>query len=60
MPAVFYLPVETTSWRLARVYQLRDLFPTVTVERVPGDHRTCIIGHASVIGQKMRQALGPQ
>jgi hypothetical protein len=29
----------------------------VTVEMVPGDHRTCIIEHASAIGQKMRQAI---
>jgi amino acid adenylation domain-containing protein len=58
VPAIFYMPVETHPGRLARVYRLRRLFPAVTVEMVPGDHRTCIIGHASAIGQKMRQALG--
>jgi amino acid adenylation domain-containing protein len=57
VPAIFYMPVETHPARLARVYRLRALFPGVTVEMVPGDHRTCIIEHASAIGQKMRQAI---
>jgi pimeloyl-ACP methyl ester carboxylesterase len=58
VPATFYLPAETAPSRLARVYRLREFFPAVAVETVPGNHRTCIIDHATPLGHEMKKAIG--
>ena len=40
-----------------QMHRVRDLFPIVTIETVPGDHRTSIITHTSHLVKKMEKIL---
>jgi hypothetical protein len=58
VPITIYSPAENPPALLKAINRIRDLFPTVTVERVPGDHRGCVSTHASALVAKMKKALG--
>jgi pimeloyl-ACP methyl ester carboxylesterase len=58
VPTTFYVPAKTPPLRLAWLNHVRDIFPDVVVETVPGNHRTCIIEHASVLTAEMKKTLG--
>ena len=57
VPTTLYFPEETPPSSLSRADHAREIFPIVTVEMVPGNHRTCIIKYTSALVDKMKLTL---
>jgi amino acid adenylation domain-containing protein len=58
VPITVYLPEETPPSLLRSARRIREIFPTMTVETVPGDHRSCVSKHTSALVAKMKKTLG--
>jgi acyl transferase domain-containing protein/pimeloyl-ACP methyl ester carboxylesterase/acyl carrier protein len=57
IPTTLYYSDQSMP-RSYRVQRAHEIFPTVTVEMVPGNHVTCITKHASTVADKMQNTLG--
>jgi acyl transferase domain-containing protein/acyl carrier protein len=57
IPTTLYFSDESIP-RSYRVQLAHEMFPTVTVEMVPGNHVTCITKYASTVADKMHNTLG--
>jgi amino acid adenylation domain-containing protein len=57
VPATLYFTEETPQPRFSLADRAHEIFPTVTVEIVPGNLRTCIIKPASALDDKMEKIL---
>jgi hypothetical protein len=58
LPATFYFPEATPDASLARLPAVTRLDPACyQVERLPGDHTTCMTKHIDVLAQKIARAL---
>lgn len=58
IPATFYFPEATSETSLARLASASRLDPArYRVERLPGDHTTCMTKHIDVLAQKIAHAL---
>jgi amino acid adenylation domain-containing protein len=57
VPTTFYLPIDSPPSRLSWLNHVRRIFLSVTIEMIPGNHRTCVIDHASVLAQKMKKTI---
>jgi pimeloyl-ACP methyl ester carboxylesterase len=57
IPTTLYFSDESIP-RSYRVQLAQEMFPTVTVEMVPGNHVTCITKYASIVADKMHHTLG--
>ena len=57
VPTTLYFPEETPPSSLSRADHAREIFPIVSVQMVPGNHRTCIIKHTSALVDKMKETL---
>jgi hypothetical protein len=57
VPTTLYFPEEAPT-SLQRANFIREIFPIVTVETVPGYHRTCVIKHSSALVDKIKKTLG--
>jgi hypothetical protein len=61
IPATFYFPEATSEASLARLASASRLDPAhYNVERLPGDHTTCMTKHIDVLAQKMAHVLASQ
>jgi pimeloyl-ACP methyl ester carboxylesterase len=61
IPATFYFPEATPDASLARLASATRLDPALyKVERLPGDHTTCMTKHIDVLAQKIARALDSQ
>jgi len=57
VPTTLYLPKENPPARAEWTKHAHEIFPIVTLETVPGNHRTCIIEHTSALVDKMKKTL---
>jgi hypothetical protein len=57
IPTTLYFSEETLP-RSFRVKRANEVFSTVAVEMVPGNHHTCITKYVSVPADKMKKTLG--
>jgi hypothetical protein len=57
IPTTLYFP-EVTPRSSASLNSTGKYFPMATIERVPGNHYTCITHHGSELGDKMKKTLG--
>jgi pimeloyl-ACP methyl ester carboxylesterase len=57
VPITVYFPEEAPLSRFSWVKRTSQKFPKVTIEMVPGNHRTCITQHTSVLVDKMKKTL---
>lgn len=58
IPATFYFPEATSDASLARLATASRLDPVrYKVERLPGDHTTCMTKHIDVLAQKIAHTL---
>jgi amino acid adenylation domain-containing protein len=57
VPTTLYFPEETPPSSLSRADHAGEIFPIVTIEMVPGNHRTCIIKYTSALVAKMQTTL---
>ena len=57
VPTTIYFSEEEAPSRLSAEHA-REIYPGVTIETVPGNHRTCIIQHTSALVDKMKVTLG--
>jgi hypothetical protein len=58
IPATFYFPEATSEASLARLATASRLDPArYKVERLPGDHTTCMTQHIDVLAQKIARAM---
>jgi amino acid adenylation domain-containing protein len=57
VPTTLYFP-EVTPRSLSSLNSAGKYFPMVAIERVPGNHYTCITQYGSALGDKMKKTLG--
>jgi amino acid adenylation domain-containing protein len=58
VPTTVFIPDEGPLPRRSWTRQIRELFPTVSFQSIPGDHRTCITQYSQDLGAHLKKALG--
>ena len=57
VPTTIYLPEDRSPPPRSWTRSIRQMFPMLTFQSIPGDHRTCITRHSDVLGPLLRSAL---
>jgi len=58
VPTTVYIPEEGSPPPRSWTRHIRKMFLMVSLQRIPGDHRTCITKHSEVLGAQLQKALG--
>jgi acyl-coenzyme A synthetase/AMP-(fatty) acid ligase/thioesterase domain-containing protein/acyl carrier protein len=58
VPTTVYIPEEGSPPPRPWTRHIRKMFPMVSFQSIPGDHRTCITKHSEVLGAQLKKALG--
>ena len=58
VPTTVYIPEEGSPPPPSWTRHIRKMFPMVSFQGIPGDHRTCITQHSEVLGAQLKKALG--
>ena len=55
VPTTVYFPEEETPTSHWTANRARKIFPIVSFEMIPGNHRTCIVNHSSALADKLKK-----
>ncbi|MGO9593510.1 MAG: AMP-binding protein [Steroidobacteraceae bacterium] len=58
VPTTVYIPEGRSPPPRSWTRHIREMFPMVSFQSIPGDHRTCITRHSDVLGAQLKKALG--